>query len=1350
MPRHGKGRKPLGSGGPPGSAAAAALAEEADQGPVMLAPAPGKVTLSGKLPPKPAKVASNVVSNVAANDGAIPGAVAEAPPRDEPLIREEHEDPFAMHLIGKRGGELTGASPGSKEAADDYLWLMNAADADRVRHLARLLRTNGGNQLEIFYHLLTLLPGKNDALAATYLAYTRGASLRRDLDRKLSERQAEYCTQIVEHGQPRFCDRVALALGLVTGARGDKRDVWFLFEESKPAPTNAEKLEAWRLYSEHINKVDKVGRIQTQMATLVADIRGVGRESAEMLALKDQEVTAIARSCEGKLALRRAKLGEVLPVWARKQAEEVRKHVTNRGSVFWTYLHDQIGSVWSLTPGRALFTEKDREYALRIVRDNDPLDAKFFQEDEPAPPDGPGGAKRKEELAEHGSTHIELAAYIDRKENRTDDLLPGNRFQWKTVLDKIEELSPEDRDWYLRSLLAPAERDEWDHHVGHPRHAELRAIAIGLLDEKLKRSGMRTPGFGRKKLLGKGDEVRERILAAFTYGAPAGVMQEGSTYQRLTRLADDGPKHPDAFGQKMLALARKLRGDELAHVRGSPELLAKLRRQSAHVHIDHLHAMLGLTAGAHDGASGQVDDDVLNATENVNPAVPVTVDKKKHDLDEARALGAREAELMPSHWAMVLAAALTFARQLRRTEINSIVTRAWRAGQQRERLTERGQVRLSGTRTLEPMTAQAFVRAVHASLPAEAREVLEEHRTNKLRVAYEALVAGQRPSVDDQLADADFRNPLKKTSGYRAAPENVARLYQDLDGLDLITSWSNIGELAIRKGALDAAIENNDDEQAGLLRAQVRDFVLDIRDDRRAELAARLPTVDLVEGLAAVRKKLLDAARTDPQVIKLLASLGYENDEYSQARTHNMSLLDGQRLRAGGAQYNKLLGTRMQVKVLGKKFIGSSPKSAESKEATGILLGETRKAQADLRQPGADREKVNADHAKPIEQAQEDLERRGENFDKMQKKFNKVVEYLVKALCYATAAAATAALTALTGGVGGVAMLGVVGGKVLLKHLVVAGLKKALEGDAYNAEKEIWNAAIKMTTSLATGALGAFGVPEILEVLGHEVLEHGDHLATATSFAEPANVGEAAMRPLIDTAMTTTARQVMRATLDELRRTDANVAYRMIGVLHFGALVAHLGAAVAAGAWGEYNEAIKKDPSLAAAQPPADALGAVLAGTEAGTKAAYRGAKLYVDHELEGLAAVTGEDHALGTRLDEMVAAVLADAATRVGELQQSRDQAPDAERAGIDEQIGKITRRRDRLQARYEWYKNTRRDKHKAAELDEANGGSKGVISALFKLLRTIDRSKRAQPAQPAQPVPPAQPAQPAQGGQP
>lgn len=1225
----------------------------------------------------------------------------------------------------EKGTELTEHQAGSKEAKRDYLELMDADDKTRAAKIASLFdgRTKSKNQR--FYHLQTWLMGNNAGLETAYQTKT-GRTLRSDLGTHLSKEQRDYCVSVIENGHPLLEDQVRLAMGVLTGSAADDKELMLLFIGDKDHKVEeADKLRAWSKLSSFLQqklKPEKYRQLEThihsiQLKTVLSNQTGpITKEQHDenktaMLDQKDRELTALGLAQKGTLSMNRAKLGEVITDWARRHDDETRQYVTRPGSQFVTMLHSQVVR---LPFGKeVLFTSNDVTYAIATVRDANQIDDKFFRDGETVDtmPTDKAKEKRTEARSEEGAGHSEFTAWFERKENNGTTF----KWQWTSMKERVDEMSEEQKDWFLRSNLSSADQDLWDdEETPHDTIMALREQAIATIHDRLLDMGMKGPAI---PVIGGGDSMRKTIVEMFRYGSTQGSGGSGSTYKRLLSHANESMK-PEKFGKKAVALCRKLRGDEFAHVRGNPGLMANLQSKASPKYWDRIQSMLGITSGTHDGAKGDVDKDVLNAKESEFNSWGAKVELKKYDLEDGREHGANEAELMPSHWGMVLTAALKEASTLRRTEINSLVTRTWTAGKKRERLTANGPLKLSGDRKLDPMTPSDFVIAAYNSISAGGLKVLNSHKNGKLHHAYEALTTGTRVTVDHQLDDARFTNPLKHTSGTHASVKAINFTFDDIDGADLLAEWSNIEILRGYKRAHDIAVHDGDTAEAQDRAEQIRDFVIDVRDDRIKYLHKTLPPKEHVKTLSKIRKKLASAAASDPEVIEALSKTGFKNDELSQARTKNLAMLDEQRMRGTGAQYNTFLGGKSQVKALGKTVIGSSSSSAQTKESAGILLGHTRKAQTDLRS-GVDRSKVLEDHGKNIKDSQDELDRRGKAFDKMQKQFNTVALFLAKALVHAVIAAAMTAITVLTGGLGGVAGVLLIAGKVALSQSVMMAVKANLEGDAFNVEKALYDLAFKTVISTGFGVAGEFGVPAILEGVGEQPLTHGNVLTSSSTFGAPTDPGSGALRVALEQGMGKSGKKLMAQALKAARDPNgSNPAHRKLLLIQLGGKIAVLGAKVGAEAYGQWNEDVQDGNESTQLEKKAVGSGdKVVSKAPKGLKIGFR----ILEEKFKPVKTQHGEGR--GTDAEAIVQRAIGAAETEAQSLKKAEQAArKNGEDTSLIEQrwTDVVTRLYDLLDL-FEAWQQKMRGKGKDDVLDKVKGDNTKIIEAAFNLMAFI-----------------------------
>lgn len=1230
----------------------------------------------------------------------------------------------------KKGTELTKHKAGSKQAKQDYLDLMDGGDDFRVEKLKGLLHGRKSSKNQLFYHLQMIVSGDNGGLEAAYEKAV-GTKLRNDLAQKLGEEQLVYVMHCIRLGEPQLEDRIMLALGKLTGTASDSKEVIYLFEEAK----DEVKLRVWSKMGGLIE--DELGEKGLRLGASVEMIKAkakkeeddkngvggvngaIGRE-ADMLVLADRELVAIVKGCFGKLALKRDKLAEVLPKWASKQSQQTRDYVLRQGSLFMTELKGAVG---------LLFTKSDLQYVVEMVEKAKPVEDSFFQDDKETDQlEGKAKEKRVEARQEEGSQTGELQSYMDRKTRdnsgvKTLGIVKDRDWRWATLKEKIEEMSPEQKDHYLYSLMGPTEQQVWlDEATPFSVKQALRLATVeGPLRDKLKAMGM-TGG-------GNATKLRKKLQDTFKYGANANTMTGGGTFRRLLSHSKE-EMAPEAFGKKALALIRKVRGEEFAQIRGDQKLMKALETQSSPKYWGYIAAALGLSVGAHDRAEGGVDKDLLNGA--------TVTGEQKHERDDAQRLGAEEAEFLPSHWGALLTAALKHARLLRRTEINSLVTRAFMAGKRREAATKDGEVQQSGDRKLRKMGADEFVRAVFDSVSSGAKAVLEANKQGKLKNAYLALMTGTRPSVDEQLEDVEFRSPLKKTSGEKANKEKVETLFEDLQGKDLLDEWSNIEEYRELYQQTKIAIHSGDQDKAGELVTCLNNFVIDIRDDRRADLKRLLSKANFVKSQNALRKKLVGAMKSDSEAVGYLEEIHFLNDELSQARTKNLALSDEQRMRSTGAQYNTFLGGKSGLKnpLNGKQIVGASASSAETKESMGMVLGRTRKAQSEVHKGDKDRGQVVKDNAKGIQDSQKDLERRGASFDKMRKSYNKIVMGIVKGLVTLVIAAAMAALTVATGGLGGIAGVGVLTAKILLKQTVGKLVQAQLEGDSFNTTKAVWDVAFATLIAAAGGAIGAFAVPEILGAMGEGVMELGDGITSTTEFVAPTDIGQAAYRTALEKGMKVGFKGLMKTAITSARSTDDNPALGKIVAGQLGGLALNIGGAVGASALTELNtDLVEKNGTADTrggnflrmnATEQNDELeerstqyGAQLSGhVSKGGRQMYKNAKaLFGPEEM-----THGKD--LPRTLGFMIPGALRRADDELAELwKRKKDLDEGQDSRELDERIRNVRRLRFELESRYQSWQREQAKNGKDEELNEMSSSAVPVFEAMSALDQELNK---------------------------
>lgn len=1203
----------------------------------------------------------------------------------------------------KKGQEISKHKGGTVEAHGELVALMQQSDSERIEEIAELLIDGKTTGLQLFYALMMRLSGDNKDLERRYREVTY-RPLREDLQSAVTPEQYDYLRNTLMYGEPRLEDRIKLAAGITTKTACDTKEVIHLFEE---VADDAERLRIWRSLGDLLLDVmgKKAKRLQAQAKTVEMesdlkakkeagqDVRERNSIPMDLYFQKDEELVAIAETCAGELGLKRDKLAEVLPAWAARQPKAIRDYVTGPGGLFLQFLYKQEKKRFALVHQN--FTKHDLEYVVRMVRNAEPVDDAFFQDgvETSEIESDKARKKREEQRSESGAQHTELVAYVDRK-THTSSAFKG-KAAFETLQERIEGLSDAERDAFLREYLSDADKDKWDDSkTPHQERLELRKKAVEEgLNVQLKKAGLRNLGGGKGDLT----SMRKRFKAAFAYGAADNTTNSGGTYQRLVSHSKGKVVRHTKFGKDTLGLLRKLRGDEFAQVRGDAELMDRLRRKSAKKYRARIDQILGVTSGTEDKSGGEATSDVLNETDTDGQVV--------RDREEARDLAVDEAELQPSHWALMIGSTVKDSHHKRRTEVNSMVTRAWTAGKRRERLTKAGPKPLSGDRLLEPMTAEDFVKAVDAQLTKGAKRAL---KAAKFKAARHALREGRRPSVDEQIDDAKYTNQMKRTSGADLGQDRLLTMVDDLEGRDLLEEWSNIGAFeAIYAEHMEASTaQPPEPEKVRELTGKLDRFVLQIREDRQREIWKLLPPGQATKTIAKVQTKLSKAMQSDPEVQETLHQAHFVNDEIAQSETRALGQLDEQRMRSTGAQYNSYSGPTLKNPFSGKELLGKHSGSAQTKDSTGVLLGRTRGVHSQLRR-GEDRKQVAKENAKSLKEAQDDLDRRGKAFDELRAKYNKLASQIIKALVRAVVMAGLAVFTGLTGGVGGILAVAVMAGKTLLMETIMKVVESKLEGDAFNVVGAVWDVTFKTLIAAATSAVGEFASPEVASALGAPVAL-GDGLSTASEIGGAGMTPGEAAAAGFGRSLKKGTKGLLRTVVRELRETDDRPGKRARMGVDLGFLVLGMGAAVGKEAAASWSQQEENDPNSTKTDKK------LSGGVAQGTGKAAKGLKY-----AKRLIDVKPQKHTVGDDrkgdLTLMVEGALQQSEPVIKDL-ESQTGDPDVE-MDVIERLALLVNARVALEKAFEEWKASQDEKKAGEHQLMAGAASEDLLEKVFDL---------------------------------
>lgn len=992
----------------------------------------------------------------------------------------------AQLQIGSRK-QMFSARSGSVEAQKKTQELMDVGDADRAQKIHDILKLGVGNA-HTFDFVTVWLMGNNAKLRTEYQKLAN-RPLEADIincfgkgDHKAhtGSWKTQYLLDVTENGFPSTFSKVALALGLVSGTRGDGKEVVRLVEGA-PAATQVEILN--KLFDPLFDTLVTIGLDTSMLDRLIASTKAaqseVARDKAKQADPNSKKTTAAeAKLCEAKAAhlvsIVKTHRGTVygidlkavaaeLKEWADKEPSEVRHAVTADGSAFVKYLDS-----WkSAKRGVGKVSGADVTYLVELVRDHAAIPMELVDDQQPEQDQAQNGQqaqapsdKEKEQQKESNEKVRELHAYADRKAEKNYKLKVQD---WTKLKGQIEGMSDKEREAFLATYLPVDAQARWNDPAVR---GMLRPLALQSFEAKLKEMGIH-------------GKSRAEILARFDKEAIDGQLDKGSVYQQIRSLLYSKKVHLTSTYMDLLVQAN---GNDYYNIRRDPALLNDLKglfkwRVGGSEAMKRVETLLGINE--HDESEKRIDD--LGG----------------RDKHEAAHDAADNAELRPEHWSIVLAVALDGNSA---TRASGAVTKAYLAAQRCAALPDggvKGAVGM-GAKPVQKMDVATFMEKVEQGLPGDAKKTLKK---GNYATARKALEERRMPTVDERLKDAEYHGmrTARRASGNDAKGSSAEAAFMDLSGKALLDEWSNIGEfhrlsgtqMGLRDKIQQGKASPQDQQRYEAANRGVRDFILDVREDRLAWLNGHIKQADLVPLLKDLRGKLRSAAANDTEFRQSLEAAYMPMDEYQLARMKGLSQLDEQRNKDSGKQWNSFMG------------IGVSSKSKQRKEARNELLGEFRSAQHELREvEGQDgekqkeaREKVNNEHVPKIEDKQEELERRTEAHDALRAKAKMIVNIAVGIILGIVATAIGAAVTAATWGTASAVWIGILVSMAIAlgAGTVKALVAKSLDGDNFNARQTVIQIAWSVLMAGAAGGLGVahHALSGQLGLLGASDILHG-------------------------------------------------------------------------------------------------------------------------------------------------------------------------------------------------------------------------------------------------------------------
>ncbi|HET9626546.1 MAG TPA: hypothetical protein VFP84_34525 [Kofleriaceae bacterium] len=947
---------------------------------------------------------------------------------------------------------------GGMHARQANVELISADAPARAQKIEQVLRTGVGNR-HSFELITPWLMGSDPKALATAYQTLAGRALGDDITKAFGGQAGMrgYLLDVLEHGEPRLASRLAMASGMVTSTRSDWPEVLRLLREADASDVGAALRDATlKRHLETSSRVkaviDVAGKKDAHdKATEAVTTAEADGDEAAVTTAKGHEATAKQAHADAKLAelvaivnhrqqlgrgLDRDKLAADLSAWAKKADQEIRDQAVKPGSPFLAALDRQAAAVSPL----ARLSQPDRAYLIAVAGGKEPVKDEVMKPEQPANADAEADAepktpeelakeaedkqeKRDKEAKEAGLKIGELDAYIDRKAASNHAL---KHQHWSTLKTKIEGLDDDQRATYLRTQMSADDRAIFDGDESTAaQKAEVRARAIATIRTRLRTTGMSEP-------------VAARVLAPFQAAAAPDSSKYHSSYQKLRRLALGGPTLQ--FSKQAFRLVGQLTNQEYMQVRDDGEVMAALEKRCDAPTFAKITAVLG-----HDPAAAANGEGLSGKA--------------------ARERGSNEAELKPTHWTALLQRELgkgTFARH--EDKVLSVATRAYYAAQRRAALPPEDDGRKPELpRGLPPIAVAQFTAEVLAGLTSAERAQLEREDP----AGFAALTTGRAVTASERIDAATFSvvSP-KRLKGTNARPSDITRAVDDAQGRELLEQWSNVADW--RALQAERTAKANDPAAVAQIDARMRAFVVDVNPEVHDQLRSLLPRDKLLGVLTKLREKLGKAMKDDPTFKLSMIVSGMPTDGHAQERTKGLAALDQQRMENSGAQWNSLVG------------IGVSAKSAEGKESSNLLAGRLRSAHNEIE--GADdkeaaRAKVNDDQVEDITKMREEHADRMKSAAALKKRANEIATTVVTVL-------SGIVITGATFGTGGLAFapqVGIALAKAFAAGVLKGALKKALEGDKFNAVDTISSITMDlMVTSIMSAGIAAPTGPNAL------------------------------------------------------------------------------------------------------------------------------------------------------------------------------------------------------------------------------------------------------------------------------
>ncbi len=921
--------------------------------------------------------------------------------------------------IQKRGETPAKPTAGTADAAKANQAILDASMDQRITLLKKAIDAKDWDSATL------QLSGGGKGLEAEYTKKFGGAlkdTLAKTFTRPFA---SSYLSDLIERGTPSNLNRIALSLGYVSTPACNEEEVIHL---SEAAPL-AEWGGIWAVWAASFRqKLSAVGynRLETfnyLQGALSAKPAPKDVDAAIQLQQywKQGHLAAIIKQRCAGIGVDREHLIEDIKAWVESASIMEREQAFAEGSDLRIALTAASGYVWGL--GRA-----DKDLILSMVKP--PENVAVSKEPKKDAKADPEAAKKKQEEDKKKIADADAVKGVVNTID-TESKATFNSDEEK-VKKEINALTDTQREQYLVAFLQPAGQEMWKKPTTtRAQKQSLFEKAMSLVALKLKAAGL--------------DEKEcAEMYAKFKFGEAM-----GSGYQRLKMLC---AAPWTGMAADVLAIVSDMQGADFMQTRTDKAMMSTLKTFCLPgKERTQIEALMGVFDEMK-GTEGKTDAELVKQAEE-------------------------DAILRPEYWSTQIDIEVQKVWLFPdKDKILAVLQKSQSAARKSEAKANPGESGTVGPKAGKaPLMAKEFLHQVYMTLPNPTAGWLFA----KFPAAYQSLSEG---SFDpSKLIDVDKRLEQAKGGplGMGSHDSAIVKSFEDLDGVELLEQWSNVGEFrklneaeiagkkqlaalqalkpppSAKVKALAAELQTRQDTMAK--------FILGIRADRQVFLESQMSTGEVVATKRKLTTKLVSAADKDEEFKKALAESKVPNDELTRARMDTLATLDEQGLKNTGIQ-----------------FSGLSAKSDERKEATNNVVAEHRKTDAAVKEAGPDekkQEEAKKEGAGKIEESKTDLERRTKAFDEMREKAQKIATTVI-------AIVAAAIVTFATGGAGAASLPFLMqclaaGGPVLATELT----KLAIQGDAYK-KSDLAKELLLTALSAGIGPLGekaaaAFGESRI-------------------------------------------------------------------------------------------------------------------------------------------------------------------------------------------------------------------------------------------------------------------------------